>query len=113
MNGEIARDTYHLALLWGEEDNPRQFKNFAYIGYLGWWEDAMLWRLWEHIRRYMEEDGPPIQPGETLRTSGTGKLPKFPDHIIAAAGGPPMSPEEVDALSMRLLAEERARGVSV
>ncbi|MGN5353649.1 hypothetical protein ACQ4P5_16595 [Ralstonia sp. L16] len=57
------------------------------IGYAGWWEDAVLWRLYEHIRRYMEEDGAPIQPGEKPRRSGVGKVPAFSPEIIAAAGG--------------------------
>jgi hypothetical protein len=88
-----------LRLLWGEARNPRKLEGIALIGYLGWYEDAALWRLWEHIRRYMEEGGPPIQPGESLRTSGAGKLPELPPEVIAAAGGPALSVEEVARLA--------------
>ncbi|KAF1712639.1 hypothetical protein CSC70_00175 [Pseudoxanthomonas kalamensis DSM 18571] len=99
FTGSAGRESYLLALLWGEESDPRQCKEIITIGYKGWWEDELLWRLYEHIRRYMEEDGPPIQPGETLRTSGFGKLPAFPPEVIAKAGGPALSPEEVMKLA--------------
>ena len=99
LTGESARDTHVLRLLWGETRNPRKLEGIALIGYLGWYEDAALWRLWEHIRRYMEEDGPAIQPGENLRTSGAGKLPELPAEVIAAAGGPALSVQEVARLA--------------
>ncbi|WP_261803399.1 hypothetical protein [Variovorax sp. PAMC26660] len=99
LTGESARDTHVLRLLWGERQNPRKLEGIALIGYLGWYEDAALWRLWEHIRRYMEEGGPAIQPGESLRTSGAGKLPELPAEVIAAAGGPASSVEEVARLA--------------
>lgn len=99
LTGEAARSTYLLALLWGDPSQPRQCKEIVTIGYKGWWEDELLWRLYEHIRRYMEEGGPPIQPGESLRRSGTGKLPQFPPEVIAAAGGPALSEEEVRRLA--------------
>lgn len=99
LTGEAARDTHVLRLLWGEARNPRKLEGIALIGYLGWYEDAALWRLWEHIRRYMEEGGSPIQPGESLRTSGAGKLPELPPEVIAAAGGPALSVEEVARLA--------------
>jgi hypothetical protein len=31
--------------------------------------DDMVDGLWEHLRRYMEEDGPPLPPGTTLASS--------------------------------------------
>ncbi|WP_348775203.1 DUF6708 domain-containing protein [Pseudomonas sp. AL10] len=99
MLGETARESYNLALLCADSDSPRTLKDFTYIGYVETWNDAPLWRLWEHIRRYMEEDGPPLQPGETLRTSGTGKLPEFPQHLIDAAGGEALSIEEIEQLT--------------
>ncbi|KIQ33440.1 hypothetical protein RT97_10695 [Variovorax paradoxus] len=99
MTGEAARSTYLLALLWSDPGRPRHCKEIVTIGYKGWWEDELLWRLYEHIRRYMEEGGPPIQPGESLRHSGTGKLPQFPPEVIAAAGGPAFSEEEVRRLA--------------
>ena len=99
MMGETSRESYNLTLLCAESDSPRSFRDFTYIGHVETWEDATLWRLWEHIRRYMEEDGPPLQPGETLRTSGTGKLPKFPQHLIDAAGGEALSIKEIEQLT--------------
>lgn len=99
MMGETARESYNLTLLCADSDSPRTLKDFTYIGYVETWNDAPLWRLWEHIRRYMEEDGPPLQPGETLRTSGTGKLPEFPQHLIDAAGGEALSIEEIEQLT--------------
>lgn len=99
MMGETSRESYNLTLLCAEPDSPRSFKDFTYIGHVETWEDATLWRLWEHIRRYMEEDGQPLQPGETLRTSGTGKLPKFPQHLIDAAGGEALSIREIEHLT--------------
>lgn len=99
MMGETSRESFNLTLLCADPDNPHAFKDFTYLGYVETWEDAPLWRLWEHIRRYMEEDGPPLQPGERLRTSGFGKLPKFPQHLIDAAGGEALSIEEIEKLT--------------
>ncbi|WP_200956296.1 DUF6708 domain-containing protein [Lysobacter sp. Root983] len=99
MTGEAARTTYLLALLWDDPKQPGQCPQIATIGYKGWWEDELLWRLYEHIRRYMEEGGPPIQPGESLRRSGTGALPQFPAQVIAAAGGPALSEDAVHRLA--------------
>ena len=99
MMGETSRESYNLTLLCADSDKPHLFKDFTYLGYVETWEDAPLWRLWEHIRRYMEEDGPPLQPGEMLRTSGFGKLPKFPQHLIDAAGGEALSVEELEKLT--------------
>ena len=96
LTGEAARDTYVLRILWGEARDPHTLDGFAPIGYLGWYEDEMLWQLWEHIRRYMEEGGPAIPPGEHLRTSGAGKMPELPAGIITAAGGSAWSAEQVN-----------------
>ena len=104
FTGSAGRESYLLALLWGEPDNPQQCKEIVTIGYKGWWEDELLWRLYEHIRRYMEEGGPPIQPGERLRTSGMGRLPEFPPEIVAAAGGPALSAGEVHRMAGQALA---------
>ena len=95
FTGAAARETYFLTLLWGEPNKPNLCKEIVNIGYAGWWEDAVLWRLYEHIRRYMEEGGAPIQPGEKLRRSGVGKVPAFSPEIIAAAGGAALSDQEV------------------
>lgn len=99
MMGETSRESFNLTLLCANPDNPHDFTDFTYLGYVETWEDAPLWRLWEHIRRYMEEDGPPVQPGEMLRMSGFGKLPKFPQHLIDAAGGEVLSIREIEKLT--------------
>ncbi|KAF1712638.1 hypothetical protein CSC70_00165 [Pseudoxanthomonas kalamensis DSM 18571] len=101
FTGSAGRESTLLVLMWPQEADPHRCEIFINIGYKGWWEDELLWRLYEHIRRYMEEDGPPIQPGETLRTSGFGKLPEFPFEVIAKAGGPALSPEEVMKLAFQ------------
>ena len=92
-------DTYVLRILWGEARDLRTLDGFAPIGCLGWYEDEMLWQLWEHIRCYMEEGGPAIPPGERLRTSGAGKMPELPAGIVVAAGGPAWSVEQVARLA--------------
>jgi hypothetical protein len=99
FTGSAGRESYQLCLLWGRQDDPTQCEDIVIIGYRGWWEDAKLWRLYEHIRRYMEEGGPAINPGETLRRSGTGKLPTFSSQVIAAAGGPALSADAVYKLA--------------
>lgn len=101
FTGAAARQTYFLTLLWGEPSKPNLCKEIVNIGYAGWWEDAVLWRLYEHIRRYMEEGGAPIQPGERLRRSGVGKVPAFSPELIAAAGGTAVSDHEVGKLANR------------
>lgn len=101
FTGAAGRETYFLTLLWGEPDKPNLCKEIVNIGYAGWWEDAVLWRLYEHIRRYMEEDGAPIQPGEKSRRSGVGKVPAFSPEIIAAAGGAALSDHEIENLACR------------
>ena len=63
-------------------------------------EDEPLFQVSEHIRRYMEEGGPPIQPGERLRKPANNRKPmEFPPEVIAAAGGPALSEAEVKRLA--------------
>lgn len=99
FTSKTAHDSYNLSMIHGSKTDPRRVEAVVDIGYKGWWEDERLFRLWEHIRRYMEEDGPPIQRGETLRDTGHGKLPTFSAEVIAAAGGPALSVETVAALA--------------
>ncbi|MCU5783204.1 hypothetical protein MA04_02504, partial [Alcanivorax balearicus MACL04] len=49
----------------------------------------------EHIRRYMEEGGPPLQPGDQLRRVNRDKLPEFPPEVVEVAGGPALTEEEL------------------
>lgn len=87
-----------LCLLWGHDpDDPSQFKDWTAVGLSE--EDDRLLQLWEHIRRYMEEDGPAINAGESLRkgvydSKWNAPKPDFPAEIIAAAGGLPLSDVE-------------------
>ncbi len=99
-----------LQMLWGGKDgNPKRLKDYVAIGFEGYEEDDGLLQLWEHIRRYMEEDGPPIQPGERLRKPANKRKPlEFPPEIIAAAGGPALS--EAEVLALAGLPTEQAAG---
>jgi hypothetical protein len=98
--GRSFHDSYNLSLMWGGEGgDPRMLRNYVNIGYQGYFEDEWLFQLWEHIRRYMEEDGPAINHGEELRRPGSGKPLRFPRDVIAAAGGAALTTEEVAALS--------------
>ncbi|WP_230940252.1 DUF6708 domain-containing protein [Xanthomonas translucens] len=100
LMGETMRDSYRLELWAPHPDDPKKLYARESIGYLGWYEDELLWRLYEHIRRYMEEDGPAIQPGETLRKRRTGRdLEPFNEEVMATVGGPALSREQVEALA--------------
>lgn len=93
-------DSYSLFLLWGGANgDPRSLDQAVSIGYQGYFEDELMWMLWEHIRRYMEEDGPAIPHGETLREPAAGKPIIYPPEIIRACGGPPLSKAEVEKLA--------------
>ena len=99
--GVTVREVFHLLLLWGGEGgDPRMLKDFGAVGFEDTYSDTSIFQLWEHIRRYMEEGGPPIQPGEKLREPGNKNKPlEFPPDLLAAAGGPPLSREEVARLA--------------
>jgi hypothetical protein len=93
-------DSYSLFLLWGgAEGDPRSLDQAVSIGYQGYFEDELLWMLYEHIRRYMEEDGPAIPHGETLRPLGKGRPIVYPLDVIEACGGPPLSMQEVEKIA--------------
>jgi hypothetical protein len=94
--GKSFHDAYHLFLLWGGEGGePHALNGYVAIGNEGYFEDETLWVIWEHIRRYMEEGGPPIQAGEALRPQTRGKPIMYPSEVVAAAGGPALSPEAI------------------
>lgn len=84
-----------LCILWGNDPGaPAQFKDWAAVGFNA--EDERLLQLWEHIRRYMEEGGPAINPGEELHkgvydSKWNAPAPQFPSDVLAAAGGRPLS----------------------
>lgn len=94
--GRSFNESCKLMMLWGGLNNdPKALREAVEIGFTGHYQDELLWMLWEHIRRYMEEDGPAIRRGEKLRELGPGKPIVYPPEVIAAAGGPPLSREEV------------------
>ena len=100
--GKSFHDSYWMVLLWGMKDEHGRnvVKDCVPIGYEGYFEDERLFQVWEHIRRYMEEGGPPIQPGERLRKPANNRKPaEFPPEVIAAAGGPALSEAEVERLA--------------
>ncbi|MBE1161106.1 hypothetical protein IGX34_11965 [Dyella sp. 7MK23] len=92
-----------LCLLWGDSpQDPAQFKDWAAVGNNA--EDEDLLQLWEHVRRYMEEGGPAIHAGDSLRngvydSKWNAPRPDFPSDVIAAAGGAPLSDTEIHALT--------------
>lgn len=98
--GATLRDSYRLEIWAPDPDYPSRLLVKEPIGYMGSYEDEKLWRLYEHIRRYMEEGGSAIQNGETLRQPGRGRCyTPFPDSVFATVGGEPLSADEVKHLA--------------
>jgi len=100
--GKSFHDSHWMVLFWGEQDKQGRnvVKDCVPIGYEGYFEDERLFQVWEHIRRYMEEGGAPIQPGERLREPATSRKPmEFPPEVIAAAGGPALGAAEVERMA--------------
>ncbi|OAK89405.1 hypothetical protein AB851_20045 [Ralstonia pseudosolanacearum] len=100
--GKSFHESYWMVLLWGglDENGQKTVKDCVPIGYEGYFEDERLFQVWEHVRRYMEEGGPAIQPGERLRKPVNNRKPMaFPPEVIAAAGGPALSVADVERLA--------------
>lgn len=93
--GTVARTETVMQLLCTTPDQPTQVDLMVDLGVTGTWRDDTQVQLWEHIRRYMEEDGPPLNRGDTLRKTNYDKLPDFPPHIVAAAGGAALGEAEL------------------
>ena len=89
--GTVARTETTLQMLCTTPEQPKLVDLIVSLGFTGTWADNEQVKLWEHIRRYMEEGGPPLQPGDELRKVDHSKLPQFPPEVIAAAGGPALS----------------------
>lgn len=101
--GTTLRDSYRLELWAPTADDPKRLLVKESIGYLGSYEDEKLWQVYEHIRRYMEEGGPPIQHGEELRKPRRGRdLPPFVDSVLATLGGPALTDEEVRQIAEKV-----------
>ncbi|MDA5341856.1 DUF6708 domain-containing protein [Stenotrophomonas maltophilia] len=88
-----ARWTYILTMVFGCEDDPAKVASEVNIGFKGWGDDFELLQLWEHIRRYMNDQGPALDQGEKFKTFSTGRLPTFPDEAMAALGRKLSEPE--------------------
>jgi hypothetical protein len=88
-----------LGLFWSQKEHPEKLKDMVRL-YKGDHSrnNGYQFRLWEHIRQYMEEHGPPIQPGEELGPDATEPSP-FPDKIIRKAGGESYNWEKIKAMS--------------
>lgn len=98
--GSTLRNSYRLEIWAPESEGSRKLLVKESIGYLGSYEDEKLWRLYEHIRRYMEEGGPAIQVGERMRKVGRGgKVSPFPEQVLQKLGGPPLRVEEIELLA--------------
>ncbi|NZA28142.1 hypothetical protein H0E84_17320 [Luteimonas sp. SJ-92] len=93
--GTVARTETVLQLLCSTSGQPDVVDEMVSLGLSGGWSDDYQVSLWEHIRRYMEEGGPPLQHGDKLRKVNHAKLPEFPPAIVAAAGGPALSEAEL------------------
>ena len=93
--GTVARTETVLQMLCTTPESPNAVDLMVSLGFTGTWRDNTQVELWEHIRRYMEEGGPPLQPGDTLRKVNHDKLPEFPPDIVDAAGGPALSEAEL------------------
>ena len=93
--GTVARTETAMELLCMTEENPKVVDEMVSLGMTGTWSDNNQVALWEHIRRYMEEGGPPLQPGDQLRKINHDKLPEFPPEVVEAAGGPALTEEEL------------------
>ncbi|HLR24512.1 MAG TPA: DUF6708 domain-containing protein [Fodinibius sp.] len=88
-----------LGLFWSQEAHPEKLKEIVCLYDNGAARGGdYLFQLWEHIRQYMEEYGPPIQPGEQLGPDSTRPSP-FPDEIIRKAGGEAYNWEKVEAMA--------------
>lgn len=96
--GFIPTTVHKLNLLWGYPDDPLRLAGYAQLGSYGDDRDDGLFKKWEFVRRYMEEDGPAIPPGGHLGP-GYDKPNLFPPDVIEAAGGAAYSREKVNAMA--------------
>lgn len=59
--GTVARTETVMQMLCTTPENPRVVDLMVSLGFTGTWRDNAQVELWEHIRRYMEEGGPPLR----------------------------------------------------
>ena len=94
----LASEGFELGLLAIREGTGNEVEHLIQLGVQSNGFDSTQLALWEHIRQYMEEDGPPLQPGDKLRATDLSRVPEFPPEIVAAAGGPALDQEAIDQL---------------
>ena len=95
-----GRNSYtSLELFWSQKRNNEKIRDVIKIYDQGDPKEAdELLMLWEYIRQYMEEGGPPIPSGEKLGPDASEPNP-FPHKVIRKAGGEAYRPEEVRAMA--------------
>ena len=94
----LASEGFELGLLAIREGTENEVEQLIQLGVQSNGFDSTQLALWEHIRQYMEEDGPPLQPGDKLRATDLSRVPEFPPEIIAEAGGPALDQDEINRL---------------
>src|SRR5699024_9143509 len=88
-----------LGLFWSQREDPEKLREVVRIYDEGASEGVgYSFQLWEHIRQYMEEQGPPMQPGEQLAPDSKQPSP-FPDSIIRKAGRKTYDPDQIHAMA--------------
>ncbi len=99
FTGALFREMSEIAILWGDEKDPRRLKDVVRLGDTFNAGDEPCIQVWEHIRRYMEEGGPVLNDGESLRKPTNDNPPlRFPKHLEEAAGGAPLSAEQIETM---------------
>ena len=94
----LASEGFELGLLAIREGTTNEVEQLIQLGVQSNGFDSTQLALWEHIRQYMEEDGPPLQPGDKLRATDLSRVPEFPADIVAEAGGPALDQDAIDRL---------------
>ena len=94
----LASEGFELGLLAIREGTENEVEQLIQLGVQSNGFDSTQLALWEHIRQYMEEDGPPLQPGDKLRATDLSRVPEFPPEIIAEAGGPALDQDAINRL---------------
>lgn len=87
-----------MALLAIRDGTPSVVEQLIPLGTQANSFDSDQLSLWEHIRQYMEEGGPPLQPGDKLRATDLSRVPEFPAEIVAEAGGAALNQDAIDRL---------------
>ena len=94
----LASEGFELGLLAIREGTTNEVEQLIQLGVQSNGFDSTQLALWEHIRQYVEEDGPPLQPGDKLRATDLSRVPEFPAEIVADAGGPALDQSAIDQL---------------